>query len=79
MLGRTASMSMYSSIWSNRVRSGGYSGRLLLTYSSPSLNFTPLDSLIFLLDFTDPCLMWHFGALQGLGSEPSDRGQWKVD
>ena len=37
MLGKTAYMSTYSSMWSNRVRSGGYSGRLLITYSSPSL------------------------------------------
>ena len=79
MLGRTAYMSTYSSTWSNRVRSGCYSSRLLITYSSPSLSFTPLDSLIFLLDFKDPCLVWHLGALQGFGPEPSDRGQWKVD
>ena len=79
MLEKTAYTSTYSSMWSNRVRSGGYLGRLLITYSSASLSFTPLDSLIFLLDFTDPCLVWHFGALQVFGSELSDRGQWKVD
>ena len=60
MLGKTTYTSMYSSTWSNRVRSGDYLGRLLVTYSSPSLSLNPLDSLIFLLDFTGPCLMWHF-------------------
>ena len=75
MVGKTAYTSMYSSSWSNRVRSGGYLGRLLITYSSPSLSLDPLDSLIFLLDFMGPCLMWHFGALWEFGSEPSDRGQ----
>ena len=73
MLGKTTYMSMYSSMWSNRVRSGGYSGRLLVTYSSPSLSFNPLNSLIFLLDFMESYLMWCFGALQGFGSEPSER------
>ena len=71
--------SAYSRLWSNKVGCGGCSSRLLITYSSPSLSFTPLASLNFLLDFTDPCLMWHFGALWGFGWEPSDRGQWKVD
>ena len=79
MLGKTAYTSMYSSTWSNRVRSGGYLGRLLITYLSLSLSFNPFNSLIFLFDFTEPCLMWHFGALWGFGPEPSDRGQWKVD
>ena len=75
MLGRTAYMSMYSSMWSNRVRSGGYSGRLLITYSSPSLHFTPLDSLIFLLGFHRTLLDVVFGALdQNLQTEGS--GRW---
>ena len=65
---------MYLSMWSNGARSGGYLGRLLITYSIPSLSLNPLDSLIFLLDFMGPCLMWHFGALQGFESEPLDRG-----
>ena len=76
---RNTYTSMYSSTWSNRVRSGGYLGRLLITYSSPSLILDPLDSLNFLLDFMGPCLIWHFGALREFGSEPSGRGQWKVD
>ena len=79
MLGKTAYTSMYSSTLSNGVTSGSYSSRLLITYSSLSVSFTHLDSLIYLLDFMDPCLMWHFGALWGFGLEPSDRGQWKVD
>ena len=75
MLGKTAYMSMYSSTWSNRVRSRGYLGRLLVTYSSPSLSFNPLDSLLFVLDFMEPCLMWHFWALdQNLQTEGSGRG-----
>ena len=76
MLGKTAHTSTYLSTWSNKARSGGYLGRLLITYSSPSLGSNPLDSLIFLLDFMGPCLKWHFG---GLKSEPLDRGQSKVN
>ena len=69
MLGKTAYMSMYSSMWSNMVRSGGYSGWLLMTYSFPSLGLNPIDSLIFLLDFMGPCLMSCFGILWGFRSE----------
>ena len=52
---------------------------LLMTYSSPFLDLKsldlvprPPDSLVFLLDFMGPCLMWHFEILPGLGSELSD-------
>ena len=68
-------MSMYSSTWSYRVRSGGYLGRLLITYSSPFLVLDLLDSLILLLDFKGPCLIWHFWALREVGSEPLAKGQ----
>ena len=67
-------MSTYSSTWPNRVRSGVYLGRLLVTYSSPSLGSNPLDSLIFLVDVMGPCLKWHFRVLWGLRSEPLDGG-----
>ena len=76
---KTAYMSTYLSTWSNRLQSEGYSGKLLMTYSSPFLDLKSLDSLIFLLDFTGPCLMWHFANLWRLRSELSDRGQWKED
>ena len=66
MGGNTAYLSTYLSMWSTKVRSGGYLGRLLVTYSSPFLGLNLLDSLIFLLDFTGPCLMWHFGICGGL-------------
>ena len=65
-VGKTGYMSTYLSMWSNRVRSRGYLGRLLITYLSPSLSFNPLDSLIFFARFHGTLLdvvFWGFAGV----------------
>ena len=72
-------MSTYSSMWSNRLRSGGYYGRLLMTYSSPFFRLKILRFLDFLAGFYGTLLNVTFGIWQGFNSELLDGSERKID
>ena len=67
MLGKTTYMSTYLSMWSNRARSGGYSCRLIITYSSPIFELKSLRFFDFFFCFFHGTLLdvafWGFAGV----------------